>query len=251
MTDRELAELLTMGCRILAEQDIIDAYGHLSARVPGEPGYYMMNRGMSPALVVPDDFIVCDQNGKVVRGKGHPNGEWPIHARVYAARSDVQSVLHSHSRLSRIFSLSHRRMRGLLTQSCGEWQGGLPVYRRPGLVTTVEQGDELAQVLCDGCAALLRGHGDVVATGGVKDTVLKAILLKQNADVLHEVISHGGEIDLWTEEEVAVWKGPLNFNISEQARAALADRVWDYHVARVTGRLAGLLTGKTEPAGAA
>lgn len=247
MNDNELAELLTMGCRILTEQGIIDAYGHLSARLPGEPDLYMMNRGMSPALVTPEDFIVCDTNGKVVRGKGHPNGEWPIHACVYVARPDVQSVLHSHSRMSRIFSLSHRKMRGLLTQSCGEWQGGLPVYRRPGLVTSVEAGEELARTLCDGCAALLRGHGDVVATGSVKETVLKAVLLKQNADVLHEVISHGGEIDLWSDEEVAVWKGPLNFQISEQARAALTDRVWDYHVARATGRLARMLSSESDP----
>ncbi len=241
MTDHELAELLTVGCRILAEQGILDAYGHLSARIEGEPDLYMMNRGMSPALVEPEDFIVVDQYGKVARGNGHPNGEWPIHASIYRARPDVASVLHSHSKMSRIFSLSKRKLRGLLTSSVPEWQGGLAVYRSPGLITSREKGDEVANVLCGNCAALLRGHGDVVATDNVRSTVLKAILLKQNAEVWHELISHGCEPELWSDDEVRAWSAPPKFQISEAAQTALTDRVWDYYAARINGRLARLL----------
>src|SRR5579885_3375249 len=101
-----LAEQLTLGCRVLAEQDIIDAYGHLSARVPDSPDLFVINRGMSPALVSPDDFVVMDFDGNVVEGKGFPNQEWPIHACILKARPDVGAVLHSHSMLSRLFSLS-------------------------------------------------------------------------------------------------------------------------------------------------
>jgi len=226
-----------MGCRILSEQGIIDAFGHLSARITDEPDLFMINRGISPALAVKEDFIVCDQNGKVVRGNGHPNGEWPIHAAVYRARPDVTSVLHSHSKMSRIFSLSHRKMRGLLTSNVPEWQGGVPVYRKPGLITSMQQGDEVASTLSDNCAVLLRGHGDVVVGGSVRQTVLKAIALKQNEEVVHEVISHGGEIDLWSDEDVQKWKATVNFKISEEAKMALSDRVWDYYVARATDML--------------
>jgi HCOMODA/2-hydroxy-3-carboxy-muconic semialdehyde decarboxylase len=237
MTERALAEQLALGCRILAEQNIIDAYGHLSARMPDDPDHFMINRGMSPALAEAGDFIVCNQQGEVVRGDGHPNGEWPIHAAIYRARADVKSVLHSHSKMSRIFSLSHRKMRGLLTSSVPEWQGGVPVYRKPGLISSMEQGDEVAAVLCDHCAVLLRGHGDVVVGPSVRQAVLKAILLKQNEEVVHEVISHGGEIDLWSDAEVLQWKAPARFQISDAARSAMSDRVWDYYVARATDEL--------------
>ena len=233
MNDADLAKSLSLGCRILAEQGIIDAFGHLSARIPGEPQHYMINRGMSPALAVEKDFVVCDGDGKVVRGDGHPNGEWPIHAAIYRARPDVQSILHSHSKMSRIFSLSQRRMRGLLTSNAPEWQGGLPVYRTPGLITSMQRGEEVAEVLCDNCAMLLRGHGDVVVGASVRLTVLKAIALRQNEEVVHELISHGGEIDLWTDEELEKWKAP-DFKISDDAKSALNDRVWDYYVARAT-----------------
>ncbi len=237
----KLAAELTLGCRILAEQEIIDAYGQISVRVPGGDGLFMINRGISPALVEPNDFIVCDAAGKIVHGTGHVNSEWPIHACIYRARPDVASVLHSHSRLSRIFSLSRHKLRGLLTSSSPEWQEGLPLYREAGLITSLERGTRLAGVLGDKSAALLRGHGDVIATNGIKRTVMKAITLKQNADVLHELISHGGEIELWSKEELATWADTQVKGLSAENVAALAARAWDYYAARVDGRLARLL----------
>ena len=56
---------------------------------------------------------------------------------------------------------------------------------------------------------------------------------KPTLEVVHELISHGGEIDLWTDEELEKWKAP-DFKISDDAKAALSDRVWDYYVARAT-----------------
>lgn len=238
---KELAAELTVSCRILAEQEIIDAYGQISARVPGAEGLFMINRGISPALVMSEDFIVCDTAGKIVHGDGHMNSEWPIHASIYLTRPDVTCVLHSHSRLSRIFSLSRHKLRGLLTSSGPEWQEGLPLYREAGLITTLERGAKLAQVLGGQSAMLLRGHGDVIATNGVKRTVMKAITLKQNADVLHEVISHGGEIELWSKEELAVWANSQIQGMSKENAAALAARAWDYYAARIDGRLGRLL----------
>lgn len=238
---QELAERLTTGCRILAEQEIVDAYGHLSARVPGEDGHFMINRGMSPALVTPADFIVLDFAGQVVQGSGHPNVEWPIHAGIYRVRPDVGSVSHSHSTLSRIFSLSSRKLRGLLTSSTLEWHDGVPVYRKAGLITTSERGGEVARLLGPNSAILLRGHGDVVAGRDVTNTVMMAVTLKLNAEVLHGVISHGGDIELWTEEEIDEWGRRRDEGVSQAALDALSGRAWDYYEARVDGRLARLL----------
>jgi HCOMODA/2-hydroxy-3-carboxy-muconic semialdehyde decarboxylase len=235
------ADELTLACRILAEQEIIDAYGQISARVPGSEGLFVINRGISPALAMLEDFIVCDLDGKIVRGDGPSNSEWPIHACIYRVRPDVQSILHSHSRLSRIFSLSPHKLRGLLTSSGPEWQEGLPLYKAAGLITSVERGQNLAQVLGGGSAALLRGHGDVIATGSIKKTVIKAITLKQNADVLNEVLSHGGNIELWSKEELAVWADSQVKGMSQEQVTALAARTWDYYAARVDGRLARLM----------
>lgn len=239
---KTLTAELTLGCRILADQEIVDAFGQFSARIPGSDGLYLINRGISPALAREEDFIICNSDGAIVRGDGPINSEWPIHACVYKARPDVQAILHSHSRLSRIFSLSSLRLRGMLTSSSPEWHEGVPVYRAAGLITSKARGDRLAEVLGNRTAALLRGHGDVVATGGIKQTVMKAITLKQNADVLNEVLHHGADIDLWSEDELATWSDRRIAGMADADREALAGRAWDYYVARVDGRFARLMT---------
>lgn len=241
MDTTELSARLVMGCRILAEQEIIDAYGHLSARHPEHTEWFIINRGMSPALVMTEDFIVLDQDGQVVGGNGQPNAEWPIHASIYRARPDVGSVLHSHSRLSKIFSLSARKLRGMILADAPNWQAGLPVYRAPGLITNQERGAALAQTLGVGSAALLRGHGDIVVGADVTAAVMSAVTLKQNADVYHEVLKHGGEPDLWTTSELEQWTNPLRDVQSQAQLQALQNRAWDYYQARVDGRLARLL----------
>jgi hypothetical protein len=132
-------------------------------------------------------------------------------------------------------------LRGLLTSSGPEWQEGLPLYKEAGLITSVDRGEKLVEVLGGRSAALLRGHGDVIATNGIKRTVMKAITLKQNADVLHEVLSQGSEVELWSDEELAIWADNQVKGLSRENVAALAARLWDYYAARVDGRLAQLL----------
>lgn len=238
--DDATVERLTLGCRILAEQDIIDAYGHLSARVPGRDDQFLINRAMSPALATEQDFVVMTLDGKVVEGNGFPNQEWPIHASVYRARPDVASVLHSHSRLSRIFSLSPVKLRGVLMQQVIEWKDGLPIYRGAGLIRNPERGDKVASLLGQGSAILLRGHGDVVVGRDIVATAMRAVTLKQNAEVLNELIVHG-EPDYWSPEDGAGWGEPMQQAASPEAMAGLANRIWEYYEARVTGRLRKLL----------
>lgn len=237
------AEKLTMGCRILAEQEIIDAYGHLSARAPGRDDCFVISRAMSPALVEPGDFLIMDFEGNVVQGEGFPNQEWPIHACIYRARPDVGSVLHSHSKWSRIFGLSPAKLRGVLMGQADEWNEGLPVYRDAGLIRTQERGDRVVETLGSGSAMLLRGHGDVVVARDIAGTVMRSIALRDNAEVLHAALAHG-QPDYWSKEEAKPWTEPMGFGMgarSGEAGAALANRAWEYYEARVTGRLRKLL----------
>ena len=238
--DEAAVARLTTGCRILAEQEIIDAYGHLSARVAGQEDRFIINRAMSPALAVEQDFVVMTLDGQVVEGNGFPNQEWPIHACVYRARPDVASVLHSHSHLSRVFSLSPVPLRGMVMGEVLEFKDGLPIYKYGGLIRNPERGDKVAALLGQGTAMLLKGHGDVVVGRDIVATVMRAVRLKQNGAVLHDVLAHG-EPDYWSQEDAAGWSEPMQQAASPAAAAALANRIWDYYEARVDGRLRKLL----------
>lgn len=236
------AEMLTLGCRILAEQEIIDAFGHLSARVPGQSDLFIISRQMAPALVTAGDFLVMSLDGEVVQGDGFPNVEWPIHACVYRARSDVVSVLHSHAMWSRVWGIAPIKLRGVLTGLAYEWNDGLEVYRDAGLIRTVERGNAVAATLGRASAMLLRGHGDVVVGRDVPSTVLKAITLKENARVVHAAMALGAP-DYWSKEEAAGWREQVaGTEAAAQAPPANPNRAWEYYEARVSGRLGKLLS---------
>jgi len=86
-----------------------------------------------------------------------------------------------------------------------------------------------------------------VPTPAITNTVIQAITLRANADVLHEVLSHGADVELWNEQEVAAWAGPMHDTVSPAAAEALARKAWDYYEARVNGKLDRLLHPRAQP----
>src|SRR3954466_8745142 len=90
---------LIKACKVLyAAKAVGDGLGgHLSARL-GEGCILIKPRPVSWWKLEPKDLIIIDMAGVRVDHPGQPSGvtEWPIHARVYAARPDVQCVLHAH-----------------------------------------------------------------------------------------------------------------------------------------------------------
>src|SRR5438105_5645102 len=48
---------LVIANRILAHEEVVDAYGHVSARHPDDPGRYLLARSVVPELVERDDIV--------------------------------------------------------------------------------------------------------------------------------------------------------------------------------------------------
>ena len=107
-----LREELVQACQVLyAVKAAGDGLGgHLSARLDGQR-ILIKPRPVSWRKLKPEDLIVIDFEGKRVDGPadGSLDGrsairEWPIHARIYAARPDVRCVLHAHPRASTLMA---------------------------------------------------------------------------------------------------------------------------------------------------
>ncbi|MFT5438535.1 MAG: ribulose-5-phosphate 4-epimerase/fuculose-1-phosphate aldolase, partial [Alphaproteobacteria bacterium] len=56
--------------RILANEGVVDAYGHVSVRHPDNPEHFLLARSRSPALVVEDDILEFTLDGEPVDPKG-------------------------------------------------------------------------------------------------------------------------------------------------------------------------------------
>src|SRR6056297_3084008 len=84
---------LVLANRILAYEGIIDDFGHVSLRDPGDPGFYYLSRSRSPAVVTRDDIMRFDLDSRSAdpADPRRPYNERALHGCVYAARPDVQA----------------------------------------------------------------------------------------------------------------------------------------------------------------
>lgn len=89
---------LAMANRIVANEGVLDAFGHVSMRHPDNPKRYFLSRSRAPELVEPSDLIEYDLDSRPVRDAGATQySERVIHGEIYKARPDVMSVCHHHA----------------------------------------------------------------------------------------------------------------------------------------------------------
>src|SRR5690242_11219066 len=94
--EARIADVITAS-HILTNEGILDSFGHVSARSARNPEHFFMPRAMPPALVTRADIVEVGLDCKPVAADApRLNGERFIHCRIYRARSDVASVIHSH-----------------------------------------------------------------------------------------------------------------------------------------------------------
>jgi hypothetical protein len=88
---------LVIANRILAHEGVLDDFGHVAARHPQRPDRFFVSRSRSPELVSRDDLLEFTLDGVPVDPKGlRPYLESVLHARIFAARPDVQATVHHH-----------------------------------------------------------------------------------------------------------------------------------------------------------
>ena len=211
----QLEDLVTAN-RILAREDVVDAFGHVSIRHPGDPGRYLLSQSRAPDLVELDDLMEFTLEGAPIDQQGRSMySERPIHGGVYEARPEVQAVVHNHSQPVVPFGVTGVPLRPMfhLAAIIG---AEIPVWDIRDnfgdtnmLVTTMEQGRDLARRLGPKRVALMRGHGCVVAGQSLKEAVMTAVYLQVNARLLLQSLPLGevkylspGEIDLMSEGQV-------------------------------------------------
>ena len=93
-----LLQDLVIANRILAKEDVVDAYGHVSIRHPDKPNHFFISRSLAPELIERDDIVELGLDGQPVRDETRPLYlERFIHAAIFEARPDIHAVVHAHA----------------------------------------------------------------------------------------------------------------------------------------------------------
>lgn len=234
-----LIEDLVVAYRVLAEHEVIDAYGHVSVRSDKDPNRYFMAGHIAPELVTEADVIQYDLDSNPLDANGRASvRERYIHGEIYKTRPEVMSIVHNHSPAVVPFSVSGATLKPIYHMSA--FIGlGIPNFdirdAQKGtdmLVKTSYLGQALAKCL-GGCpAAVMRGHGAVVVGETLQRAVGRSIYLEMNARMQIQALQlagPGGSIIPMDDAEVATSDANQKY-----------DRGWHLWKSRALARMRGV-----------
>jgi HCOMODA/2-hydroxy-3-carboxy-muconic semialdehyde decarboxylase len=203
-----LLEDLVAGSRILANEGVLDAYGHISARSDKRPERFVMSRSRAPALVTAADLMELDADSEAVGGDPRKGFiERYIHGEIYRRRPEVMAIVHSHAPSVIPFGVTKTRLRPIYHMGSFLWSGA-PVWDirkvrddNDILVRDRPLGASLAEALGTCNCVLMRGHGMTVIGESVQEAVFRAIYTEMNARLQLQAEALEGPIQFLSDTE--------------------------------------------------
>jgi len=205
---RALVDDVVAASRILARHEVLDAYGHVSARSDKKPANFIMSRSLAPALVTAADLMELDSDSEPVPGEKRKGFiERYIHGEIYRTRPEVMAVVHSHSPSVIPFGVTRTKLRPIYHMGSFLYSGA-PVFeiRKEApdndlLIRNNRLGKALAGTLGKCNCVLMRGHGMTVIGDSVPEAVFRAIYTEMNARLQLQATQLEGPIEFLSEEE--------------------------------------------------
>jgi ribulose-5-phosphate 4-epimerase/fuculose-1-phosphate aldolase len=218
---KNVIDELVLANHILANQGVLDGYGHVSVRDPANPNHYFLAKAGAPALVTAADITEYDLDSKpVTNASATGYTERFIHGEIYRSRPDVLAVVHCHC--SEVIPFANTAVPLQPMHHMGSFIGaGVPVFeiRTAGgetdmLIRTPALGRALAQTLADKSAVLMRGHGAAIVASSLHVVVGRSYYLNLNARLQMQALQLGSKV---------------NYLDSEESKKAVIDyeRSWD------------------------
>jgi ribulose-5-phosphate 4-epimerase/fuculose-1-phosphate aldolase len=150
-------------CYRLAEHfgwtDLI--YTHISARVPDEPGHFLLNRfGLLFDEVTASNLIKVDLDGNLVDEPDAPmhRAGFVIHSAIHGGRDDVDCVIHTHSKAGVAVAAMKDGLLPL-SQHAQLFFGRVSYHDYEGLAIDIDERQRLVRDLGSNPVMILRNHG--------------------------------------------------------------------------------------------
>lgn len=203
-----LLEDVAIASRVLVRHQVLDAFGHVSARSDRNPDHFVMTRSLAPELATPADMMEFDIDSEAVGGDTRkPFVERYIHGEIYRTRPEVMAIVHSHAMSVIPFGITGAALRPVYHMG-SFLHSGAPVWdiRDKGgdtdmLVSNRYLGRALADTLGRCACALMRGHGFVAVGSSIAEATFRAIYTDGNARIQLQAESLGGPINFLSDAE--------------------------------------------------
>jgi len=218
--------------RMLGNEGVLDAFGHVSVRHPNDPGRYLLSRSRSPGVIEADDILEFTLDSEpVVPPTAHLYAERVIHGCIYQARPDVMAVCHHHAPAIMPFAIAGVPVVPVfhLGAAGGEtvpfWNQRDEFGDTNLLVVKPEEGRSLARALGPHGAVLMNNHGATVVGRDLHELVSRAIFMCQNAEYQLKAKMLG--------EVATLTAGETRLASALNALPNVTNRTWEYWTLRL------------------
>jgi HCOMODA/2-hydroxy-3-carboxy-muconic semialdehyde decarboxylase len=241
---------LALANRMVANEGVLDAFGHVSMRHPDNPNRYFLSRSRAPELVAPEDLIEYDLDSQPLREPGVGQySERVIHGEIYKARPDVMSVCHHHSPAfmpllatgTDYVPIFHLGAVGGIKPPL--WDQHDEFGDTNMLVIKPAEGASLARALGSHWMVLMKRHGVTVAGTSVRDCVFRSIYAARNAEYQVQSMAIGNSI-------ASLSPGETQLAGQISAKTTGLTRSWEYWAMRVAKAGGALAPAKASKAAA-
>ena len=183
MTELQLrAAICEVGRRLWQKGLVGGAEGNISARLSARQ-LLCTPSGATKGHLKPDDILVVDMRGELVRGEGKPSSEIGLHCAIYGAREDCQAVVHAHPPMATAMGLAGEDIPDNLLPEAAVVLGSVATlpFCMPG---TPEVAETIEPYLADHKTFLLSHHGAVVMGKDAYDAFNRMDTLERVAQVI-------------------------------------------------------------------
>jgi ribulose-5-phosphate 4-epimerase/fuculose-1-phosphate aldolase len=236
MMPEDLADVLhelIVTTRILANEEVLDAFGHVSIRHPHDRNRYFIPRHRAPELAEISDLIEMNLDSEPVRPTPFRlYSERVIHGEIYKARPDVNAVVHHHAHAVLPYAISGRELvpvfhlGAVIGSKVPFWDQRDEFGDTNMLVVKPEEGASLARALGPNWMVLMRRHGATVAGTDLRQLAFRTVFGCHNAKLQSQAMAHGGRVDQLSPGEQEITE-------AGQLGPTPIQRAWDYWVRHV------------------
>ena len=233
----EVRYQVALANRMLANEGVLDAFGHVSMRHPADPGRYLLSRSRSPALIEADDILEFTLDSEPVEPPtAQLYAERVIHGCIYQARPDVMAVCHHHAPAIMPFCIAGRRPRAghsrRARSAARPCRSGTSATSSATPICWWSSRRRAARSRAHSvphAAVLMNNHGATVVGHDVRELVFRAIAMCQNAEYQMRALALGNFGPLTPGETrlaaaINLSPGPLSRAWDYWTRAARAGR---------------------------
>ncbi|MGQ0545476.1 MAG: class II aldolase/adducin family protein [Betaproteobacteria bacterium] len=174
-------------------------YNHISARVPGEEGHFLINAyGMTYDEITASSLVKVDFDGNIVQDSGTGYGinraGFVIHSAVHRGRPDVACVIHTHTPAGMAVSAMECGLQPL-TQNAMFFSGvGYHGYEGPAV--DLDEQKRLVSDLGGHVAMILRNHGLLAVGATIPEAFITIYWLERACQAQVLAFSSGKQLTI-------------------------------------------------------